>query len=557
MKHSRLIGAFAILLCIASCNNVAEKTMFEKTTNTYPMCDDINDSSVVFVNVRNGNKESKGCTGAYPFFNGSTIVKTEYGWGFINERFQPMFNDYFMDATHFSEGVSFTVKPSEMIKAIDSDGNVLYEIRDAERVYALSEERAVYNGTNGLYGLLDSKGNIVVPAKYYSCENFVINDAIIVSNIGENNRPVYGVINSNGDEIIPVRYSKIKRHDEGFTVFRINKAGNGEKAAFSNFKGEMLYDYEFYDIIKDGKWYCYKTGRNKWGWINSKGKEKIHAKFLDVLPFNNKALTFAKGSNNSIEWGIIDKKGEWVVRPKFTSVELTESHPIISVTPHNFGVVDFEGNVLIKPDKRSVRHIYEDFYLIENSYSEFGIMKADGNEEWTARPSYEKFRGIRHNPSIYVNTDFIDIVGVYSAVRTHIDNLSKCTVEDLMDKYNMKSSNFSKSKGSTALLSKTSNRGYEMKVSAERLYAWNSKYDWWEGTTYSFNNKAVAKRFNITVTLQDKYMSHKSDILKYIKSELGMADGTSKVDISNKTIEVADISKRSVQAFKVTVTIND
>lgn len=557
MKPSRLFIAIISAFCLISCMEIAEKELFVSNATTFPMCDDINDSSVVFVNIKNGNKESKGCIGAYPFFNGSTIVKTQYGWSFINERFEPMFNDYFLDATHFSEGLSFTVKPNETIKAIDENGVELFELREADRVYALAEERAVFKGANGLFGLINGQGEIIVPARYTGSENFIQNNILIVSNKNSENEDVFGAINTNGDEIIPVEHPEIVRHKEGITVYRENKAGNGYKAAFYDFKGNLVYDYEFYGIIKDGNMFCYKTNKGKWGWINGRGKEMIHAEFREVMPFYGKSTTFAKGVTNSVEWGIIDKKGEWVVRPKFTSVEFTSSYPIVGIGPHSFGVIDYDGTILITTDNRSIKHISGEYYLIQNSYNELGIMKADGSGEWTVRPAYESFKGIRHKPSTFVNSDFVDIDGICTAVSSEINNMSKCTVDELMQKHNLKTSRFSKGRGSVITISQVTNRNYEIQVTAEKIYAWSSKYDWWEGTKYYFNNNAPVNNYAVTVSLKGKYASQKNTILERIRSDVGLEEDAKKVVMENKTIEVVDQSKKSSNIIKISVTIND
>lgn len=117
----KLIKACALLVTVfatLACSNTNKETFVPDFTQ-YPLCVDSDSPSVVFIDIKSGKEVSKKYYEAYPFYNGLAVVKTSNGWTYVNKNFEQPISDYYLDATHFSEGVAFTVKKGGQINAIN------------------------------------------------------------------------------------------------------------------------------------------------------------------------------------------------------------------------------------------------------------------------------------------------------------------------------------------------------------------------------------------------------------------------------------------------------
>lgn len=547
MKPTKLGLLAAVAICSAACSTNSVQEQFIPDFSQYPLCSDARDSSVIFVNIKNGEKESKTYLGAYPFYNDLAIVRTADGWFYINRHFKAPINEYFLDATHFSEGIAYTVKPEGHITAINEDGEILYLLQNAESVYTLSEGRAVYKGKNGLYGLLDSNGDVVKEAKFDGAEK-AMKDGTLAVMQKEGAKSYWGIVDRDGETLIPAKYTKITRRNGGFTIYR-----EDGKAAWYDLASNKVSDFEYKDIVKDGKLYCFKTRKGKHGWMTKKHKEVIEPVFDQVTLFDGKDVAFAQDSKKGREWGIIDTKGEWVIKPRYASVTTTDYLPIIRNEKGEYGVIDYEGKVLIKTNKMKIEHIADEYYLVTNSEDEIGIMKADGEEEWIARPAYERFKGIIYRPSTMVNTDFVDIPAICNTVRKDAEKLQKTTVNGLMTTYNLAKGDLPR-RSANIKLSEYQHRNYTIKTEAEKVSAWSVTYDWWDGEKVFFNSKATVKRYAITITLKNRYANYKEQIVSRIKQDLGL-DSASSAKINGKTYRLVDTGSKQRNTIKVSITV--
>ena len=73
---------------------------------------------------------------------------------------------------------------------------------------------------------------------------------------------------------------------------------------------EGLSPFYFYDP---------KSGLEHWGYMDTQGKAVIKNKFLKAGPFTNGRAIAAKPGENEYIYGFINKKGEWINEPVYTS----------------------------------------------------------------------------------------------------------------------------------------------------------------------------------------------------------------------------------------------
>ena len=293
----------------------------------------------------------------------------------------------------------------------------------------------------------------------------------------------------------------------------------------------------------------------KYGWINHKGQIVIEPEFDEVTLFGDRDGAFVKMKKRGKEWGTINKKGEWTGRPRYAAVELTDQYPIIKNSHGEYGVVDYDGSVLIKTNKKAIKHIEGEYYLVTSYDNKIGIMQADGKEEWVAKPMYEKFKGIVYRPSIMVNDDFFDISSMLGILHKQTDSLKKTTVGEILEAYGIDKASLPK-KTTNLVLFECEDGNYSIKVEADKVSAWTIKRDFWEGSKMVFNGKANIKKYLVTVTLKNKYAKDKERIIETITKEWGMNDKGS-VTTNKKTYKLTDISKKSQARFKIAISCDE
>lgn len=545
MKRTKVFALIAIIFATISCSNVGKETMIPDFTQ-YPLCKESN--SIVFVDIKKGEVVSRKYYEAFPFYNGLAVVRTSKGWTYVNEKFEEPIPDYYLDATHFSEGVAFTVKRGGKISAINENGEVLYTLSNVESIYALSEDRAVFRGENNKFGILDKNGEIICTPKFDECEKLVKDGALLVMQKGS--KPKWGIVDCNGEILIPIKYPKIIRSEKGFTIFN-----DSRKAAWYDLESNTVTDFDFYDIIRDGKYLCYKNSKGKYGWMTMKGIEVIAPTFDEVTLFGKDDITFVKMKRKAKEWGAINKDSEWVIGPRYSTVTKTDKYPIIGNAHKEYGVVDFDGTVLIKTNKSAIKHIEGEYYLVTDYKGRTGIMKADGKEQWVGKPIYQPSARVAYRPSIMVSNDHIDLEAICGFISKESSKFKKTTVSELLEAYNINKDNLPKKTGNI-VLAEHDEKSYSIKVETDKVSAWSYKRDYWSGNVLSYNGISIVKKYLVTVTLKSRYAKNKAEILERIKQEFGLDDdGVLKTD--ERSYKLIDSSNKKQTSFKISITIEE
>lgn len=186
---------------------------------------------------------------------------------------------------------------------------------------------------NDLYGVIDKKGDMVVPALYQD----IIIDSLHVrvkKEMGDSRRERWGLYDHKGNQLIPAKFGDLKQP--------------------SNELVAATYD------------------QRNWGYINLKGEKVIDFIYSECRNFHNGLATVAL-SNCGNCWAVINKNGEYVIRPEnfhlytfrlvridglqnvFYKVPPTETADASLAAPGlirlkrngKFGIVDEEGRQII------------------------------------------------------------------------------------------------------------------------------------------------------------------------------------------------------------------
>ena len=121
------------------------------------------------------------------------------------------------------------------------------------------EKNALKYEKDGLYGLIDFNGKVIVKNEYKSIENLQgVEGKFVVSKDGKQ-----GVVNYNGRMLVEPKYDRIasdgyynndtKYIKSGFIVS--NTTENGYRYGYINYSGEKTLDVEYNDIIRAAIFY--------------------------------------------------------------------------------------------------------------------------------------------------------------------------------------------------------------------------------------------------------------------------------------------------------------
>ena len=500
-----------ICLMAASCGS------FDSDLRWIPIStDSSDDESITFVDIKTGKKCGKTYEAAYRFVDGVALVREDEGWTYINTKFEKLFNTYFVSATHFCEDIAFAVKEDEIIKAIDKKGKVLFNVDFAEEIYAYNHGYAVFKNAEDKVGMIDTKGNIVLEAKY-DFLNVVAKNLIIVKEDSDDDE--FGVIDAKGKEIIPIEYESIRYVDDYFTVGKSSKNGPTKYGIFNN-KGKQIIDFEYKFICKDGKYFAFETKKGRYGWINKKGEYVIDPEYESTRGFGKGKYAAVRDKDD--EWGFINMKGEWVIDAKYenTSGLLENGQAIIENDDDEYGVIDIEDNKLIKVNKRNIRYLTSDYYLVENMDGELGVMRANGEEEWTVKPSYERSSNAKLELSYSAESDYVNLDVIGNALKTTFSSLERTRLDDLCTRYDISHSDFSKYYSDDVHLFKNYHKNFSISCRTPEIRAWEEYYTYtyyyYRDTNYRFKGWMTISEYKIALELSGKYRNKLSKIEEYV-----------------------------------------
>lgn len=163
---------------------------------------------------------------------------------------------------------------------------------------------ALVKTKDGKWQYIDRKGNVVIAPDYDTCLSFgefsgaglgfkglaIVNNGgnRIFSQSGWGDGGKYGLINTKGEEVLPVEYEEIHNFgDIDRTRWRIKKDG---LYGFIDEKAKIVIPLQYTDarFFTDGLAPVQKNG--KWGVINKKGRELVPFKYDKVNIYSNDSI---------------------------------------------------------------------------------------------------------------------------------------------------------------------------------------------------------------------------------------------------------------------------
>lgn len=210
----------------------------------------------------------------------------------------------------FRNGRALVAEKGKPVSIIDTDGKTIKLLdkiagKEVNGVYAFEDNYAVFMTTDSLYGVINNDGDCVV-------------------------KPEYCSLNSYGDgKFIGVneKYKKSLQKEQKDKV----------KISVVNTSGKVLFDFssDKYENTQygytDGKLAVSvkKDGKEMWGLIDDKGEfvVKPSPKFKNIGMIHGDKFTY----NNGEGWGLMSVKGETLIRAKYEALYYDEDNLLVAM----------------------------------------------------------------------------------------------------------------------------------------------------------------------------------------------------------------------------------
>ena len=240
------------------------------------------------------------------------------------------------------------------------------------------------------WGIADLKGNLVVPCAYDGIYTRNVEDInisypniLILFNIPADNNYRYGLVDSRGKIIIPCEDSAIKEFDKNRfvtndnTIYDIN--GRIIIQASQKLNSIKVTEKGNYKISS------YKKGSLKYGLVSRDGDEIIPCDYTYIYDFKDGVAKFVVGG---------------ILCYDYDGYSISESD-YYYLGDAKMGVVDENGMIIVKPEYRNIKYIKDGIVVAQNQSS-----------SWTI---YE----MKHGKVIFDNLDLQEVDTVSEGIITY------------------------------------------------------------------------------------------------------------------------------------------
>lgn len=300
--------------------------------------------------------------------------------------------------------------------------------------YASAQSKALASVVDDdkMYGFINEKGEMVIPAKFEKTGNF--SDNLAAASNGDH----WGFIDTKGAWAIEPKFDHVKPFDSGVALVElegewmyIDRSGKkldiaqgdklygfndgvafvrvGESVGLMNTKGKLIVEPKYKKITNFHNGYArFLTSDDKWGIIDNQGNVVVEAKYDDIGDYSSKVAWVRNGeqmglvsgnnytqidavkiwnfpSNGTLTYaekndliGFVDKKGTWVIPPTFEKAKAFSNGLAPAYDGENWGFVDESGKFVIAPQYEDVIPFSEDGLAPVKLDRDWGFINAQG-----------------------------------------------------------------------------------------------------------------------------------------------------------------------------------
>lgn len=231
---------------------------------------------------------------------------------------------------------------------------------------------------SNLFGYINGSGKMVIPADYETAYNFSCGWAMVK----EDGEAMY--IDANG-----ISAKNLPEADTYYSYFYYNmvtfKIDGLQGKWDNNFKEVIPAEYKSIGINTDAGLMWFTEDGKEYGFINEQGKQVIEPKFNYCSSFEDGICVVAVDKNTDsgteIRYGVIDTKGEYLIRPQKEEIfNMGEGRiAFYNSTTKKWGIWDKNGNEILPATYDDINAISCGLALVEKN-SKYGYIDKNGNE---------------------------------------------------------------------------------------------------------------------------------------------------------------------------------
>ncbi|WLR51176.1 WG repeat-containing protein [Bacillus tianshenii] len=301
-------------------------------------------------------------------------------WGYINSLGKIILPFQYEDAFDFQENGLAIVGKNELFGVIDQTGKYVVKPK-YETINQFSEGRAVVVDKEG-FKVINERGRLITDKAYQFIGTFE-DDRALFANSDSKGNYLYGFLNRNGQEVIPNKYQSATDFNVGKAVVKVKEG----QFALIDREGTVLhtYNYAYVGSYGDGLLVFQQSLNDKQGYMNEAGEVVIPAQFVTALSFQNGRAVVNISETYENKYGLIDKQGNFVIKPDYNDVNLLGEGRIAvgvandSERPYigsKYAIADFDGNLLTMFVYMDVSNYNNGFASANNNQNTFFIDRA-------------------------------------------------------------------------------------------------------------------------------------------------------------------------------------
>lgn len=272
-------------------------------------------------------------------------------------------------------------------------------------------------------GLLDSTGKEIIPVKYHTIKPLEQSNGKYLLVTERKKR--YGILDEEKDEIIiNVDYLDIQPFSEDVVAVKVSE--NYDSAwSFVNVKNQIIHEPAFSKVRDFSSGYGAVKQKNFWGFLDKNGNMRISPSFarvgdfhedlayfyksarygyinpqLDTIiqPIYRKAGDFyggravVKGEKKNDGFGVIDKKGNWIIQPNYAKIENFNEYALAqfkkSSKDTEYGLMHANGTILFANKYRKIWEFQEGIALVKSKKNKYNFIDTLGNERYEEELDY-------------------------------------------------------------------------------------------------------------------------------------------------------------------------
>ncbi|MBE7942021.1 MULTISPECIES: WG repeat-containing protein [Ramlibacter] len=235
---------------------------------------------------------------------------------------------------------------------------------------------------NGISMVTPATGQLVIPAKYRSALDFSEG----LSAVDDQGR--WGYIDRHGRWVVRPQFLAASSFSEGLAVVKLDEGDKG--MAYIDATGSVVLKPSMPVIWNFSQGLAaFRTAAGRWGFMDMRGRPEIPARLDSVTPFeaDNRAVV-QMGESGFEGWGVIDKKGRFVVPPVNDKIgRLGEGLRYVRDHLNVVRFVDSDGHAVIKGEWSDAKQFSEGLCPVEAD-GKWGAIDRHG--QWVIPARYEE-----------------------------------------------------------------------------------------------------------------------------------------------------------------------